>query len=80
MNTVKDIADFLGHQPHILKLLLTVEALGIDDCWVGAGVIRNAVWNHLHGFRIAQDAGSDVDVVYCDESDASLTRDLSIEG
>jgi uncharacterized protein len=79
MKTLDDIAKFLERQRHIVVLLTAVEELGIDDCWVGAGLIRNAVWNHLHGFPTDPVPGSDVDVVYCDPSDASLTRDLSIE-
>lgn len=79
MQSCDEIVGFLEHQPHILKLLGAVEALGIEECWIGAGIIRNAVWNHLHGFATDTVAGSDVDVVYCDARDASLARDLSIE-
>jgi uncharacterized protein len=79
MHSREEIAEFLGQQPHIMKCLTVVEALRIEDCWVGAGLIRNAVWNHLHGFPIDAVPGSDVDVVFCDSNDASLARDLSIE-
>jgi hypothetical protein len=79
MQTRDGIIKFLERQPHIVTLLTAVEELGIEDCWVGAGLIRNAVWNHLHGFPTDPVPGSDVDVVYCDSSDASLGRDLSIE-
>jgi len=79
MQTLSDIAMFLKRQPHIMTLLAAVQALGIEDCWVGAGLIRNAVWNHLHGFPIDLVPGSDVDVVYWDSKEASPARDLSIE-
>jgi len=62
-----------------MSLLRSVAMLGIADCWIGAGLIRNAVWDHLHGFCVEPIAGSDVDVVYCDLRDASLGRDLTIE-
>jgi uncharacterized protein len=75
-----DIARFLGEQPYIMRLLAAVEELGIDDCWIGAGLIRNAVWDHLHGQVVGPVAGSDVDVVYCDPGDASASRDLTLEG
>jgi hypothetical protein len=45
-----DLADFLARQPHIMRLLRAAEGLDIEDCWIGAGLIRNAVWDHLHGF------------------------------
>jgi hypothetical protein len=79
MQNPEEMAEFLGRQPHIMKLLTAVEELGIADCWVGAGLIRNVVWNHLHGFPTDPVPGSDVDVVYCDSINASLARDLSIE-
>jgi len=80
MRTCQDIANFLAGQPLIMSLLRPVAALGIEDCWVGAGLIRNAIWDHLHGIRVELLADSDIDVVYCDHNDARLERDLSIEG
>jgi uncharacterized protein len=75
----EDIAAFLESQQYIMARLRDVAALGIDDCWIGAGLIRNAVWDHLHGYRVEPVAGSDVDVVYCDPRDASRDRDRAIE-
>jgi hypothetical protein len=75
----EDVAAFLLSQRHIMVLLRGVAALGIDDCWIGAGLIRNAVWDHLHGYRVEPVSGSDVDVVYCDPHDASRERDQAIE-
>ena len=80
MQSRDDIARFLGRQPQILRLLVAVEALAMQDCWIGAGVIRNAVWNHLHGFAIDEVPVGDVDVVYCDANDMSIARDLALEG
>src|SRR5262245_40047233 len=78
MRSLQDIAVFLDAQSRVMALLRGVGALGIADCWIGAGLIRNAVWDHLHGFRVEPIAG-DVDVVYCDLRDTSLGRDLAIE-
>jgi uncharacterized protein len=79
MRSCEDIAAFLRGQPRIMALLQPVAALGLVDCWVGAGLVRNAIWDHLHGFPVEPRADSDVDVVYCDHGDASLERDLMIE-
>lgn len=79
MQSRDDIARFLEQHAHILKLLTTVSELGIDDCWIGAGLIRNAVWNHLHGLPTQAVPGSDVDVVYCNPEHASQVRDLALE-
>jgi hypothetical protein len=44
-----------------------------------AGLIRNAIWSHLHGRPVAPLLDSDVDVVYWDPSDTSPERDVAIE-
>jgi uncharacterized protein len=81
MRTVEDVAKFVGGQPHLMALLRAVETLAIDDCWIGAGAIRNAVWDHLHDYPSQLAAGSDVDVVYFDSlkvhSEIDLERRLT---
>lgn len=79
MQTVPQLERFLRLQPLIMSVLRPVAALGVEDCWVGAGLIRNAVWDHLHGRPIEIVSGSDVDVIYCDAQDASAARDIAIE-
>jgi hypothetical protein len=79
MRSSLEIAKFLECQPLILSILKQVEASLIEDCWVGAGLIRNAVWNHLHGRPVELFSDSDVDVVYCDPSDTTPERDVNIE-
>jgi hypothetical protein len=79
MRSCRDIANFLASQPDIMSSLRPVAALGIEDCWVGAGLIRNAIWDRLHGRAVGAWAQTDVDVVYCDHRDARVDRDLLIE-
>jgi len=79
MRSRRDIANFIATQPHIMSALRPVAALGIEDCWIGAGLIRNSIWDHLHGRAAGAWAQTDVDVVYCDYRDACLERDLLIE-
>ena len=79
MRSPLEIAKFLECHPLILSILKQVEALLIEDCWVGAGLIRNAIWNHLHGRPIAPLLDGDVDVVYWDPSHITPERDVAIE-
>ena len=59
----------------MMDALRQVEALGLPDCWIGAGFIRNAVWDTLHGWPW-QEPHSDIDVVYFDAmaTDKGLDR------
>jgi hypothetical protein len=74
-----EIAKFLECQPLILSILKQTEALSIEDCWVGAGLIRNAIWDYLHGRPVELLLDSDVDVVYRDLTDTDPERDVAIE-
>ena len=79
MQTKTDIASFVEQQPFLLALLRILAALPIDDCWIGAGVLRNAVWDYLHNHPVQLASGSDVDVVYFDHSRGNSECDRIIE-
>lgn len=61
-----------------MRMLRLVQALGLPDCWIGAGFVRNAVWDHLHGLPPLLATG-DVDVVWFDRDRASSDEDRRIE-
>lgn len=46
-------------------MLETARALDLPDWWIGAGFVRNAIWDHLHGFAPAPFDG-DIDVIWFD--------------
>ncbi|MXQ12662.1 hypothetical protein GR328_14585 [Microvirga makkahensis] len=71
------IVAFLQSRPDMLRILRAVETLGLPDCWVGAGFIRNAVWGALTGQPNAS-SWDDVDVVYFCRSDLSPSRDQAL--
>lgn len=48
-----------------MKVLRTVRESSLPDWFVGAGVIRSMVWDHLHGYT-SPTLLKDVDVVYFD--------------
>lgn len=79
MQSKDEIVSFVSQQANIMRLLEAVAALDIDDCWIGAGTIRNAIWDHLHGFTPRPVPGSDVDVVFHDAGDVSAARDFELQ-
>ena len=60
---------------HVLGL---VHSLGLPDCWTGAGFIRNAVWDHLHG-RSVSCLGGDVDVIWFHPERTNPSDDRKLE-
>nr|WP_170846409.1 nucleotidyltransferase family protein [Janthinobacterium sp. YR213] len=53
-----------------MQALHAVAQLGLPDCCIGAGAVRNLVWDALHGYAHPS-ALSDVDVAYFDAHDSS---------
>jgi hypothetical protein len=57
----------LANDPRRRDVLAAIRSLGLPDCWVGAGFIRNAVWDYLHDRPPSRHAG-DVDIIwFCSE-------------
>lgn len=55
-----------------------MRSLGLPAWCIGAGVIRNLVWDELSGKSIASQL-SDVDVAYFDSSDITPERDAALQ-
>lgn len=77
MDDAAQVIDLLRADPLRWHLLSVVRDLDLPDGWIGAGFVRNAVWDHLHG-RAASAPAGDVDIVWYDPrcSDASEDRRL----
>ncbi|WP_404943225.1 nucleotidyltransferase family protein, partial [Pseudomonas sp. DP16D-T1] len=43
------IQAIISDDPIRRRMLEIVRSLNLPDCWIGAGFVRNAVWDHLHG-------------------------------
>jgi uncharacterized protein len=79
MRDIVDIARFIGEQARLRRLLDHVESLCLPDCWIGAGAIRNVIWDALHGREIGTGLCNDVDVIFFDAADIREDRDATIE-
>jgi len=61
-----------------MQCLATVRDLKLPDCFIGAGFVRNAVWDHLHGFKEITPL-DDLDVLFFQPSNLSKEFEQSIE-
>jgi hypothetical protein len=64
--------------PWFMRALVQVRTLGLREWCVGAGVVRNLVWDALHD-RTTPSALTDIDVAWFDASDPSATRDAELQ-
>ena len=61
-----------------MPALEAVRSLQLRSWCIGAGAVRNLVWDHLHG-HATPSALSDVDVAYFDESDLRAETDHALQ-
>jgi hypothetical protein len=61
-----------------MKILYAVRALELNVGWIGAGFVRDAVWDHLHRYGLSPVSG-DVDVVWFDCEHCSPDHDSYLE-
>jgi hypothetical protein len=61
-----------------VEVLKCVHRLNLPECYVGAGFIRNLVWDHLHQ-KLEATPLNDIDVIYFDKSDTDFKSCLSLE-
>jgi uncharacterized protein len=79
LRTISDIERLLEAHAGSHALLLLVEGLGLPDAWIGAGFIRNSVWDVLHGCGIDVSRHADVDVLFFDRNDPGKEQEADIE-
>ncbi len=77
MGQLEALQTLLASDSARMAALTGVAALELPDCWIGAGFIRDAVWDHLHGRPSTFPAG-DVDVIWFapEMSDGQVDRDI----
>jgi hypothetical protein len=72
-----DLEDIVRTTPWLLAALEAARDVDPPDWLLGAGAVRTAVWDRLHGFDPSEP--KDVDVVFFDPDDLSPARDAQVE-
>ena len=67
----------LRSDPVRWRILDLVRSIHLPDCWVGAGFVRNAVWDHLHD-RAPSPLTGDVDVLWFNADQADPAEDARL--
>ena len=65
----------IGAEPWMMSVLQTVRDEQLPDAWVGAGLLRDLVWDTRFGIGFDPNRVRDVDVAFFDPSDLSRARD-----
>jgi len=81
----KDILDLIQKDERMMGILRIAEKLNFPEWVIGAGCIRNKVWDYLHGLSKPEIDADDIDLVYYDpdgndqKNDEELSKKLSKE-
>lgn len=78
MDDISRIKSIISRDPVRWRLLKIVHSLQLPDCWIGAGFVRNAVWDYLHG-RVSSPVSTDVDVIWFDAERCTPEVDAALE-
>ena len=65
--------------PWLYRALVAARSLELPEWCIGAGALRNAVWDALHGHRVSA-RPADIDVAYFDPGDISQEHDDALQG
>lgn len=83
--TEKDILNLIEKDERMMNILCIAEELNFPDWVIGAGFVRNKVWDYLHGYVKKEVETNDIDLVYYDLNgndqitDEELSQKLRIE-
>jgi hypothetical protein len=75
----KEIINLIKEDKWMMSVLQEAEKLHLPDWMIGAGFLRNKVWDHLHGIKQEIADTRDVDLIYFDVANQNekYDRDLS---
>lgn len=85
MNTLKkteqelatELIAVIQHDLWRMNILRVVRSLNLNDCWIGAGFVRNKIWDVKHNME--RTTLNDIDVIHFDANKANQDYDLEIE-
>lgn len=73
----QDIITLIESDEWMMRVLCAAEKLDLPDWWIGAGFLRNKVWNAIEGN--GDHSNTDVDLVYFNPKDCQPETDWSYD-
>ncbi len=77
-NRTVDLANIVRASPWFMAALRAARSLQLTSWCIGAGAVRNLVWDHLHGYR-EPSALADIDVAFFDPSGPNPDQDARLQ-
>lgn len=74
----EQLVQIVRASPWFMPALQAVQTLNLDAWCIGAGAVRNLVWDHLHDYG-QPSALADINVAYFDTSDPRLAAEAEVQ-
>ncbi len=65
----EDIINLIRSDAWMMSVLRAARSLRLPDWMLGAGFVRNKVWDELHGYKHKEVPTADIDLIYYDADD-----------
>ncbi|BCL13135.1 hypothetical protein GCM10017556_08740 [Micromonospora sagamiensis] len=75
--SAQDVVGVIESDPGAMKVLRATADLGLPDWWIGAGFVRNRVWDAISNLPVSPER--DVDVAYFDPEKLDPREDARAE-
>lgn len=73
----QDIVSLVKSDTWMMDVLREAEKLNLPEWMIGAGFLRNKVWDHLHEIKRDIADTNDIDLVYLDKENVSEENDFA---
>jgi hypothetical protein len=70
-----DILRLVSQDEWMMSVLSVAKKVNLPDWMIGAGFIRNKVWDELHGFDYSKRRPEDLDLIYFDLGNTSKSQE-----
>ncbi len=78
LKTEADIIAVILDDEKMMTVLRLVRDLRLPDWYIGAGFVRNKVWDVLHDYKVSTPL-NDIDVIYFDRANLDESHELEIQ-
>jgi uncharacterized protein len=76
--TKRHIIKIIQNDDWMMDVLKAAKTLTLPDWWIGAGFVRNKVWDVLHGYKTRTPL-HDIDVIYFDPGETKESQEKVYE-
>ena len=64
----------------MMEVLRAARSVNLPDWMIGAGFVRNKIWDYLHGYERREVPTSDIDLIYYDPNNLEEAKEKEIDG